>query len=148
MAIDASYHILKTVMMTVSVDVITGKSCMVTGEECESKMAPRIDDTSINPRTSSPQSVIHIVKIIHYLLHGHIPEKFAAALMFPYFFKIGARNGSDNYRSISIYLWLYGSFLILYTVGRTPWTGDQPVARPLPTHRTTQTQKLTQTSIA
>jgi hypothetical protein len=32
------------------------------------------------------------------------------------------------------------SFLILYTVGRTPWTGDQPVARPLPAHRTTQTQ--------
>jgi hypothetical protein len=46
-------------------------------------------------------------------------------------------------------LWLYSrldlgrffSFLILYTVGRTPWTGDQPVARPLPTHKTTQTQK-------
>jgi hypothetical protein len=32
------------------------------------------------------------------------------------------------------------SFLILYTVGRTPWMGDQPVARPLPTHRITQTQ--------
>jgi hypothetical protein len=29
------------------------------------------------------------------------------------------------------------SFLILYRVSRTPWTGDQPVARPLPTHRTT-----------
>jgi hypothetical protein len=27
------------------------------------------------------------------------------------------------------------SFLILYTVGRTSSTGDQPVARPLPTHR-------------
>jgi hypothetical protein len=27
-----------------------------------------------------------------------------------------------------------------YTDGRTPWTSDQPVARPLPTHRTTQTQ--------
>jgi hypothetical protein len=27
----------------------------------------------------------------------------------------------------------------IYTVGRTPWTGDQPVARTLPTHRTTQT---------
>jgi hypothetical protein len=26
------------------------------------------------------------------------------------------------------------SFAILYTVGRTPWTGDQQVARPLPTH--------------
>jgi hypothetical protein len=39
-------------------------------------------------------------------------------------------------------------FLNLYTVGRTPWTGDQPVARPLPTHRTTQTQnKRTQTSM-
>jgi hypothetical protein len=32
------------------------------------------------------------------------------------------------------------SFLILYTVGRTLWTSDQPVTRPLPTHRTTQTQ--------
>jgi hypothetical protein len=31
-----------------------------------------------------------------------------------------------------------------HTVGRTPWTSDQPVARPLPTHRTTQTEnKLT-----
>jgi hypothetical protein len=38
------------------------------------------------------------------------------------------------------------SFLILYTVGRTPWTGNQPVARPLSTRRSTQTQdKLTQT---
>jgi hypothetical protein len=35
-----------------------------------------------------------------------------------------------------------------YTVGRTLWTGDQPVARLLPTHRTTQTQnKRTQTSM-
>jgi hypothetical protein len=40
------------------------------------------------------------------------------------------------------------SFLILYTVYRSPWTGDQSVARPLPTHRTTQTQnKRTQTSM-
>jgi hypothetical protein len=37
---------------------------------------------------------------------------------------------------------------MLYTVGRTPWTGDQPVARQQPTHRTTQTQnKRTQTSM-
>jgi hypothetical protein len=28
----------------------------------------------------------------------------------------------------------------LYTDYRTPWMSDQPVARPLPTHRTTQTQ--------
>jgi hypothetical protein len=32
------------------------------------------------------------------------------------------------------------TFLIPYAVGRAPWTGDQPVARPLPTHRTTQTE--------
>jgi hypothetical protein len=37
---------------------------------------------------------------------------------------------------------------MLYTVGKTPWTGDQSVANPLPTHRTTQTQnKRTETSI-
>jgi hypothetical protein len=33
------------------------------------------------------------------------------------------------------------SFFILYTVGRTPLTGDQPVARPLPTHRTINEHK-------
>jgi hypothetical protein len=52
-------------------------------------------------------------------------------------------------KQVSKYLWLYSrfvgpwplfSFLILYTVGRTSWTGDQPVSRPLPTHRTTRTQ--------
>jgi hypothetical protein len=37
--------------------------------------------------------------------------------------------------------WPLFQFLNLYTVGRTPWTGDQPVARPLPTHRTTQTEQ-------
>jgi hypothetical protein len=41
-------------------------------------------------------------------------------------------------------LWLYSPyldlsrFLILYTVDRTPWTWDQPIARLLPTHRITQ----------
>jgi hypothetical protein len=54
-----------------------------------------------------------------------------------------------------ISLWLYShcepwplfQFTDLYTVGRTPWAWDQPVARPLPIHRTTWTQnKSTQTS--
>jgi hypothetical protein len=58
---------------------------------------------------------------------------------------------------IILLLWLYNpllglgrffSFLILYTVGRTPGMGDQPAARPLPTHRTTQTHNIsTQTSM-
>jgi hypothetical protein len=32
------------------------------------------------------------------------------------------------------------SFLLLYKVCMSPWTGDQPVGRPLPTHGTTRTQ--------
>jgi hypothetical protein len=32
------------------------------------------------------------------------------------------------------------SFSILYTIGRTPWTGDQPYARSLTIRRTTQTE--------
>jgi hypothetical protein len=40
------------------------------------------------------------------------------------------------------------SFPNLYIVGTIPWMGDQSVARPLPTHRTTQTQnKRTQVSM-
>jgi hypothetical protein len=36
--------------------------------------------------------------------------------------------------------WLLFSFWILYTFGRTPWTGDQPVVRPPLTHTTTEIQ--------
>jgi hypothetical protein len=55
-----------------------------------------------------------------------------------------------------IYLWLYSpceswplfSFFILHAVVRTPWTGDQPIGRSRPIHRTTQTQnKCKQTSM-
>jgi hypothetical protein len=63
----------------------------------------------------------------------------------------------ETVRYLSVYLWLYSpllklgrcfSFFIFYKVGRTPWTGDQPVARPLTAHRTAQTQnKGTQTSM-
>jgi hypothetical protein len=61
-----------------------------------------------------------------------------------------------SFTFIPIYLSIYSpcgpwqlfQFLNLYTVGRTPWTGDQPVSRPLPTHRATQTQdESTQTSM-
>jgi hypothetical protein len=65
----------------------------------------------------------------------------------------GEINLARNYSLFSS-LWLYSpldlgrffSFLILYAAGRTPWTGDQPVATPLRTHRITQAQnKRTQT---
>jgi hypothetical protein len=66
-------------------------------------------------------------------------------------------NCSTTRVPIYIRLWRYSpllsfgrffNYLILYTVGRTPWTGDQSVTRPLPKHRTTQTQnKRTQSSM-
>jgi hypothetical protein len=39
-------------------------------------------------------------------------------------------------------LWALACFQFpdLFTIGRTPWTSDQLVARPLPKHRTSQTQ--------
>jgi hypothetical protein len=44
--------------------------------------------------------------------------------------------------------WPLIQFPNLYTVSRTPWTSDQPVARPLPTQRTTKTRnKRKQTSM-
>jgi hypothetical protein len=55
-----------------------------------------------------------------------------------------------------LYPWLYSpcgpwplfQFLNLDTFGRSPWTSDQPVGWPLPTHRITQTQnKCTQTTM-
>jgi hypothetical protein len=45
-------------------------------------------------------------------------------------------------------LCLRTGFMILYTIGGTPWIGDQSIARPQPTHRTTQTQnKHARTSV-
>jgi hypothetical protein len=38
-------------------------------------------------------------------------------------------------------------FLDIYTVGRIPWMGDQPLSRPLPTQDNTNTSKRTQTSM-
>jgi hypothetical protein len=56
-----------------------------------------------------------------------------------------------------VHQWLYSPlldlgrlfiFFIFYSVGGAPWTGDQTVARSLPTHRTAQTEnKRTQTSM-
>jgi hypothetical protein len=60
-------------------------------------------------------------------------------------------------KSSFIHQWFYSLLLplasssvtyLFYTDGRTPWASDQPVARPLPTYRATQTQiKRTQTSM-
>jgi hypothetical protein len=75
---------------------------------------------------------------------------------FPY--PIDSIVGQMNLLHSFIHQWLYifllgpglflGFVIFFYTDGRTPWTRDQPVARPLPTHRTTQTHnKHTETSM-
>jgi hypothetical protein len=46
-----------------------------------------------------------------------------------------------------LWTWQLFEFLNPYTVDRTHWTGDQPVARPLPTHKTQTQNKRTQTFI-
>jgi hypothetical protein len=52
-------------------------------------------------------------------------------------------------KSLSWGLTDFFSFVTLYAVGRTPWTGVRPVARPLPTQRAAQTQnKRKQTPVA
>jgi hypothetical protein len=52
---------------------------------------------------------------------------------------------SDRIISRCIFYWLYSPcvpwpLFQSLTIGRTPWTSDQLVARPLPKHRTAQTQ--------
>jgi hypothetical protein len=57
---------------------------------------------------------------------------------------------NNNYYGSRPYVgpWQFFSVLIPYTVGRNLLTGDQPVARPLPKHTTTQKQnKRTHTSM-
>jgi hypothetical protein len=69
---------------------------------------------TIAVRTSNPTRFVNITETSWVWIHLCLYGSAALLLDFGHFF----------------------SFLILYTVGRTPWTGDQPVARPLPTHRT------------
>jgi hypothetical protein len=45
-------------------------------------------------------------------------------------------NGSSSPFRAQAFLF---SPVIIFTDGRTPWTSDQPITRPLPIHRTTQT---------
>jgi hypothetical protein len=58
------------------------------------------------------------------------------------------RTASSMYLCIFIPASVSLQFLKLMTVGMTPWTGDQPVARPLPTQDNTKAQnKSRQTSM-
>jgi hypothetical protein len=68
----------------------------------------------------------------------YITHLFLVYVMAPFQFIYPSRPSVHPYTR----LWLHRPFLggrffsfLIYTVGRTPWMGDQPVSRPLPTHR-------------
>jgi hypothetical protein len=75
---------------------------------------------------------LHVLKIAHFI---HVTGRIRTGRSWDRSFQF--------FLFFSFSLWLYSpldlgrfcSFLILYTVGRTPQTGDQSVARPLPEHR-------------
>jgi hypothetical protein len=58
--------------------------------------------------------------------------------------RVSIRNVLNGYLFLALHPLLdleqFFIFLIFYTVGRAPWMGEQPLARSLPKHRTTQTQ--------
>jgi hypothetical protein len=60
--------------------------------------------------------------------HHHHPSRYRPT----------ARSGSE------VYFWTYES---IWTIGRTPWTGDQPDARPLPAQDNTTQKKRGHTSM-
>jgi hypothetical protein len=62
--------------------------------------------------------------------HANAVEDFYSLLLFPLWSSLPFWN-----------IGLISQFLDHFTDCRTPWTGDQLIARPLPKHRTTQTQK-------
>jgi hypothetical protein len=84
-----------------------------------------------HPVLEHPQSVVYICfRLKCNLLSSHHSSSL----------HVSAVEG--HHQVLSVYgstalvdLWSLFQFINLYTVGRTPWRGDQPVARTLPTHR-------------
>jgi hypothetical protein len=88
---------------------------------------------------------MNLIDIWWYSLHGDRPTAVSPSI------HLSVRSSIHLPTYLCLFSYLlsldhFFSFFIFYTVGMIPWTGDQPVARPLRTHRTTQIQnKRTQT---
>jgi hypothetical protein len=72
---------------------------------------------------------------------------FIAVIYIVYFSVLSVIQNTSIYLSIYLSMalqpfgpWPLFQFLNLYTAARTPWTGDQPIAKPLTAHRAAQTQ--------
>jgi hypothetical protein len=102
----------------------------------------RIYSYSRNKENKYPLIIIIIPRLLHYLAHALQTLQAILAQVIVWHIVFGHKRK----KVLLILLWLYSPllrfdhffrFLTLYTVGRTLWAGEQPVARPLPTHRTT-----------
>jgi hypothetical protein len=81
-------------------------------------------------QSQSQSSSLTYLNVIHWPLLSSIqslPRSFPITILYAYLVISG----------LSLLIQLY-SFFNLYTADRTLWTGDQPIARPLPTHKQRQ----------
>jgi hypothetical protein len=103
---------------------------------CHQNPGPADDNDSLHPDVIKLRQLACHLDVM--LLSAEQPEEVALL-----------RNHSNcGERVLSLPLWSTGlmyHFLDHFTDGRTPWTGDRLAARPLPKHRTTQTQKISRT---
>jgi hypothetical protein len=70
----------------------------------------------------------------YFIIYKYTPQRFTWSVCF----------SKCSFFLLLLPLWstgLISQFLDHFTYGRTPWMGDQLIARPLPKQRTTQTQK-------
>jgi hypothetical protein len=76
------------------------------------------------------------------MLTGNSPPRKITPKDIVLFKSISTRRNLSIYGSIVLLLdrGRFFRFLVLYTVGKTPWNGDQPLTRPLLTYKTTQSQ--------
>jgi hypothetical protein len=99
------------------------------------------------------QSELQFCRLMQYRLLGTLRYRFCMTqdhikvtrtlVEYDVYFVININGSTAIFRPFSLF-----SSLIIYTIGRIPWTGDQPVAKPLPIHKSTKAEnKHIQTSM-
>jgi hypothetical protein len=96
---------------------------------------------------SAMWNMVYRLQDILLLLTNQLILLFFSLFPFPHFlaflFRMYFSDHSDSFCQRTLHIASLEQATCIdhfYTDGRTPWTGDQLIARPLPKHRTTQTQ--------
>jgi hypothetical protein len=96
---------------------------------------------NINPSSMSSHQHATVFICWHWNLYTHVCNIWTWSKgVFLTWFRMGFPYLSVCFYNPLLGLVRFFSFLVFYTVSSTPWTGDQPITRPLPAHRTTQTK--------